>query len=77
MTSRANDFVKSWNDLNTLLKSLTSYDVTTKPAALTGDQTVSGMQQQLRNVLFSSPAGARQLIRGFPTSASRWKPMAL
>lgn len=59
MTSRANDFVKSWNDLNTLLKSLTSYDVTTKKAAaLTGDQTVSGMQQQLRNVLFSSPAGA-------------------
>lgn len=59
MTTRAKDFVKSWNDLNTLFKSLTKYDTANKKAStLSGDRTVSSMEQQLRNVLFSAPGGA-------------------
>ncbi|MDQ5878373.1 MAG: flagellar hook-associated protein 2 [Pseudomonadota bacterium] len=59
MTTRAKDFVKSWNDLNTLFKSLTKYDPTaSKASTLSGDRTVSSMEAQLRSVLFSSPGGA-------------------
>jgi flagellar hook-associated protein 2 len=59
MTTRAKDFVKSWNDLNTLFKSLTKYDPTaSKASTLSGDRTVSGMEAQLRSVLFSSPGSA-------------------
>jgi len=59
MTGYAEDFVTAWNELNSLFKSLTAYDSANKKAAtLTGDQTVRSIETQLRDMLFSSPAGA-------------------
>lgn len=58
MTSQIESFVKAWNDLNGLFKSLTKYDAANKKAStLTGDQTIRGIENQLRNTLFSSPGG--------------------
>lgn len=59
MTGYAEDLVTAWNELNSLFKSLTAYDTANKKAAtLTGDQTIRSIETQLRNTLFSSPAGA-------------------
>lgn len=59
MSTKVSDFVKSWNELNTLRKDLTKYDATTKTgAALSGDSTVANMVSQLRSVLTSAPVGA-------------------
>jgi len=59
MTGYVKSFVKSWNDLNSLFKSLTTYDAANnKASTLTGDQTVRGIETQLRDMLFSSPSGA-------------------
>lgn len=59
MNDRVQDFVTAWNDLNTLLKEVTKYDTANKKASvLTGDGSVAGIARQLRDVLFSSPAGA-------------------
>ena len=52
-------FIKSYNDLVGLSKSLTAYDQETETAAiLNGDSTVSQMMSQLRSAIFGTPAGA-------------------
>lgn len=59
MSTKLNAFVTAWNNLNSLSKTLTKYDATTKTAAtLNGDGTPSSIASQLRSVLFSSPSGA-------------------
>lgn len=58
MTASVESFVKAWNDLNSLFKSLTRYDAANRKAStLTGDQTVRSIEGQLRDTLFSSPGG--------------------
>lgn len=59
------DFTKAYNDLNSLMRSQTSYDADTKKGgALNGDSTVRSIQNQLRGV-FSNPlsglSGAKSL----------------
>ncbi len=67
MSERVQAFVTAWNDLNTLSKSLTKYDTTTQTGSvLTGDGTVSSVNNKLREVLFSSPSG---ISTAFPTLA--------
>jgi flagellar hook-associated protein 2 len=52
--------VSSYNSLNTSLKSLTSYDLTTRKGAdLYGETTITAIQRQIKNVFLSSlPAGS-------------------
>lgn len=53
-----NAFIKSYNELNTTLKSLTSYDADTKTAGpLIGDSTVRTVQSAVQKLLVSPPAG--------------------
>lgn len=48
-------FVKTWNDLNGLLSAQLRYDAATKTAGpLQGNQTVTGIQQQMREILRAS-----------------------
>ena len=50
-------FVKNYNELNSTMASLGSYDATTKSAAaLNGDTTLRGAQSQVRGVLQKVPA---------------------
>ena len=59
VTSVVNAFIKGYNDLNTTLKSLSSYDATTKTAAvLQGDYSVLSIQSQLHSLIGS------QLVTG-------------
>lgn len=52
ITDAVNAFVKAYNDLNTTIKGLSSYDTDNKVAgALQGDATVRGVQSELRNQL--------------------------
>jgi flagellar hook-associated protein 2 len=56
--SAINVFVKGYNDLNTTLKNLTSYNADTKQAgALLGDPTVRTIQSQIRKLLSSPVPG--------------------
>lgn len=49
------EFAKAWNELNTLIRTQTSYDAATKKAGtLNGDASVRSIQGQLRSV-FSNP----------------------
>lgn len=58
MQTKAENLIKAWNDFNSLVKSLTKYDATTKKGStLTGDSTVVSMANRLRDTLFSSPTG--------------------
>ena len=52
------DFAKAWNELNSLIRTQTSYDATTKKAGtLNGDASVRSIQGQLRSVLANPLAG--------------------
>ncbi len=52
VTSAVNGFVKTYNDLNTTIRKLTSYDSSTKQAGLLlGDATVNNIQAQLRKMM--------------------------
>lgn len=67
MIERIQAFVTAWNDLNSLSKELTKYDTTTQSGSvLTGDGTVSTVNNKLREVLFSSPSG---ISTAYPTLA--------
>jgi flagellar hook-associated protein 2 len=54
------NLVSSYNSLNTSLKSLTSYDLTTRKGAdLYGETTITAIQRQIKNVVLSAlPAGS-------------------
>ncbi|MQY51576.1 flagellar filament capping protein FliD [Rhodocyclus tenuis] len=68
LTANVNAFVKAYNDLNTQLKSLTSYNSTSKTAAvLNGDQTVTSISSQLRGLVTSLPTGSSS---AYPTFSS-------
>lgn len=55
-------FVKAFNDLNSTLKNLSSYDAANKKGAvLQGDATVRTLQAQLRNMLSTAVSGAGSL----------------
>lgn len=59
LQTKLQTFVKSYNDLVGLSKSLTAYNQTTKTAAvLNGDSTVSQVMSQLRTTIFGVPSGA-------------------
>ncbi|MGZ3158826.1 MAG: flagellar filament capping protein FliD [Burkholderiaceae bacterium] len=50
--NNVNGFVKAYNDLNSTIKNLTSYDSTTKQAGLLlGDSTVNQVQNQIRDMI--------------------------
>ena len=52
------EFAKAWNELNTLIRTQTSYDAATKKAGtLNGDASVRSIQGQLRSVLANPLAG--------------------
>ena len=52
------DFAKAWNELNSLIRTQTSYDAATKKAGtLNGDASVRSIQGQLRSVLANPLAG--------------------
>ncbi|MGE5652420.1 MAG: flagellar filament capping protein FliD [Bacillota bacterium] len=54
VTSAVNGFVKAYNDVNTTIRKLTSYDSSTKQAGLLlGDATVNNIQVQLRKMMAS------------------------
>ncbi|HJV75569.1 MAG TPA: flagellar filament capping protein FliD [Noviherbaspirillum sp.] len=54
VTSAVNGFVKAYNDLNSTIRKLTSYDSSTKQAGLLlGDSAVSNIQAQLRKMMAS------------------------
>lgn len=58
VTNNVNAFIKSYNDLNTTLQSLTAYNADTKTGGpLLGDSTVSTIQNSLRKIFSSPPAG--------------------
>jgi len=58
ITAGVNSFVKAYNDLNTTIKSLTSYDANTNKAGLLlGDSTTQSIQNQIRKTLSSSVNG--------------------
>ena len=58
ITAGVNSFVKAYNDLNTTIKSLTSYDANTNKAGLLlGDSTTQSVQNQIRKTLSSSVNG--------------------
>ncbi len=58
-----NDFVKSYNDINTYLTAQTKYDPTTKTAAtLQGDGATLSLQRQLRSAV-TSPSGASSVFQ--------------
>jgi flagellar hook-associated protein 2 len=57
-------FVKAYNDLNTAIKTLTSFNAETKTAStLTGDSTARGIQSQLRSILGETIAGLSGVSR--------------
>jgi flagellar hook-associated protein 2 len=59
LETKLNSFVTAYNDLATLVKGLTGYDTTTGNAgALNGDTTVTQIMNDLRNAIFTVPAGA-------------------
>lgn len=59
VTAAVNSLVKSYNDLNGTLKSLTSYNAETKQAgALLGDSTVRAIQAGIRQALSNPLSGA-------------------
>jgi flagellar hook-associated protein 2 len=52
-------YVKAYNDLNSLTKSLTAYSSTTKTAAiLNGDSSVRSLISQIRTTMYAVPTGA-------------------
>lgn len=52
------DFAKAWNELNSLIRTQTSYDAATKKAGtLNGDASVRSIQGQLRSVLANPVSG--------------------
>ena len=52
------EFAKAWNELNSLIRTQTSYDAATKKAGtLNGDASVRSIQGQLRSVLANPLAG--------------------
>jgi flagellar hook-associated protein 2 len=52
VTSAVNGFIKGYNDLNKTIKSLSSYDATTKVAGvLLGDASLRNVQSQIRTLL--------------------------
>lgn len=56
LTTQLQAFIKTYNDLNSSIHSLGSYDATTKQAgALNGDSTLRSIQSQLRAVINSTP----------------------
>lgn len=57
-TKAVSSFVKAYNDLNSTIKDLTSYDPKTKKAGLLlGDSVVRSVQGQIRNTITSSIPG--------------------
>jgi len=63
MRSMLDRFVNAWNDLNRILNDVTRYDAATKVAGpLQGDNTVLGLQRQLKNTL-SATLGGGDLTR--------------
>jgi flagellar hook-associated protein 2 len=62
VTSTVNDFVKSYNELNTTLKSLSGYNAATKEAGiLLGDATLRSLQVDLRQAITAPNANAGAL----------------
>lgn len=60
----ADDFVKAYNDLHSVIVKNTAYDATTKTAStLTGDSTVRSIDRQLREALRTTPAGVTGNIK--------------
>ncbi|HJV52668.1 MAG TPA: flagellar filament capping protein FliD [Noviherbaspirillum sp.] len=58
VTSAVNDFVKAYNDLNTTIKNVTSYNADTKQGGiLLGDSSVRNIQSQLRRMMASPLTG--------------------
>jgi flagellar hook-associated protein 2 len=58
LTSSLNAFVKAYNEANSTMSALGTYNASTKVAgALQGDSSLRTSQSQLRNVLFSTVAG--------------------
>jgi flagellar hook-associated protein 2 len=59
LKTKLEGFVKAYNDLLSLTKSLTTYDPTTKKAGiLNGDTTVTQLMSQIRTAMFTVPSGA-------------------
>lgn len=59
LETKLNAFVTAYNNLQSLVKGLTGYDPTTKNAgALNGDTTISQVMNDLRDAIFTVPAGA-------------------
>jgi flagellar hook-associated protein 2 len=64
VTAAINGFVKSYNDLNKTLKSLTAYDPNTRVGGpLLGDPTIRGIQNELRGLLNTAVSGLEGGIR--------------
>lgn len=63
LKSKVSTFVTAYNTVNTLVKSLTSYNADTKVAAtLNGDSTLSSIQSQLKSII-SSTVGSGSATR--------------
>jgi flagellar hook-associated protein 2 len=59
VTTAVNAFAKAYNDLNTAMSGLSSYDASTKTAGiLQGDSALRTIQYQIRNTLSSAITGA-------------------
>ncbi|MEN3292001.1 MAG: flagellar hook-associated protein 2 [Burkholderiales bacterium] len=64
VTSSLNAFVKAYNDLNSNIKKLTSYDPDTKQAGvLLGDSSVRNIQAEMRKLLSSSVTGSNSTLK--------------
>lgn len=60
VSAAVNNFVKAFNDLDKTIKSVSSYDATTKQAGLLlGDSAVRGIQTQVRGMLTQNVEGSR------------------
>lgn len=61
--SNIKEFVDNYNKLNSSLKSLSSYDTTTKKSGvLNGDSTVRNIQTQIRNTLMGTVSGSSNTL---------------
>lgn len=62
--SGVNAMVKAYNDLNSMIKSLTSYDPSTKAAGiLLGDSSVRNIQTQIRAMMSSTLTGSSSSLK--------------
>lgn len=64
LTASLNSFVKAYNDLSGIMKSLSAYDATTQRGAiLQGDSTVRTMQNQLRGMMSAAVGDSSSTLR--------------